>query len=238
MSGFSVRKTAEICDIHRNTAFIWRHKILDTLQKIQTDIELDGIVEADETFMPVSYKGNHKSSKTFEMPRPAHHRGHSIKKKGLSDEQVCIPCAVNRKGKSVAKVGKLGKVNSLCIENIVGKQIKNSSILCTDKEQAYRQFSKLHNLKLIQLDTGKSKQGIYHIQHINSYHSNLKVFLYKFKGVSTKYLNNYLVWYNFVEYADETYKEKMKILLEHILKTGIRIRNIDIPDRPPLPLVV
>ena len=32
IQGLPVRKTAEICGIHRNTAFIWRHKILDALQ--------------------------------------------------------------------------------------------------------------------------------------------------------------------------------------------------------------
>ena len=56
----------------------------------------------------------------------------------------------------------------------------------------------------MQLKSGKSKQGIYNIQHINSYHSELKRFLYAFKGVSTKYLNNYLIWHNFVNYAKET----------------------------------
>ena len=34
MNGYSIRKTADICGIHRNTAFLWRHKILDALQGI------------------------------------------------------------------------------------------------------------------------------------------------------------------------------------------------------------
>ncbi|MBR4515201.1 MAG: IS1595 family transposase [Lachnospiraceae bacterium] len=238
MNGFSVRKTAQICEIHRNTAFAWRHKVLDALQFMQNDVSLSGIVEADETFFPVSYKGNHKNSKTFVMPREPHHRGHSIKKKGLSDEQVCVPCAVNRKGKSIAKVGKLGKVSFNCIDIILGNQIISNSTLCTDKEQAYRKFSREHNLQLIQLETGKSKRGIYNIQHINSYHSILKSFMYGFKGVSTKYLNNYLVWNNLVNYADETYKEKMSIFLSYVMCKSIKIRYKDIPKRPPLPVVV
>lgn len=32
MNGFSVRKSAAICGINKDTAFIWRHKILDALQ--------------------------------------------------------------------------------------------------------------------------------------------------------------------------------------------------------------
>ena len=39
--------------------------------------------------------------------------------------------------------------------------------------------------------------------HINSYHSQLKRFMRGFNGVSTKYLNNYLVWNNLVNYAKE-----------------------------------
>ena len=35
---------------HRNTAFLWRHKILDALQNMADDVTLDGIIEADETF--------------------------------------------------------------------------------------------------------------------------------------------------------------------------------------------
>ena len=46
LNGFSVRKVAEECGIHRNTAFAWRHKILDALQNMANDVILDGIVEA------------------------------------------------------------------------------------------------------------------------------------------------------------------------------------------------
>ena len=50
MSGLYVRKSAQICEINKDTAFIWRHKILDALQNMASDVKLDGIVEADETF--------------------------------------------------------------------------------------------------------------------------------------------------------------------------------------------
>lgn len=72
MNGLSIRKTAVACGIHRNTAFLWRHKILDALQNMADDVTLDGIIEADETFFAISYKGNHSKSKTFAMPRKAH----------------------------------------------------------------------------------------------------------------------------------------------------------------------
>lgn len=48
----------------------------------------------------------------------------------------------------------------------------------------------------------------YDILHINSYHSQLKRSMRGFNGVSTKYLNNYLVWNNLVNYAKESDMEK------------------------------
>ena len=40
----------------------------------------------------------------------------------------------------------------------------------------------------------RHKEDIYHIQHINSLHSNLKRWMSRFNGVATKYLSNYLKW--------------------------------------------
>ena len=48
-----------------STAFTWRHKILDTLSELQEKTYLTGIVEADETFFNVSFKGNHSISRNF-----------------------------------------------------------------------------------------------------------------------------------------------------------------------------
>ena len=53
-------------------------------------------------------------------------------------------------------------------------------------------------------------KGIYHIQHINAFHSNFKAFLQKFRGVSTKHLYSYLMWFKWIElFKDE--KELLKI---------------------------
>ena len=253
--GLSVRKTTEICDTHRNTTFAWRHKILDALRKKYEGTILDGIVETDETFFPVSYRGNHTNSLTFVMPRPAHHRGNDHEyqemempdgttqfvmlknKRGLSREQVCVPCAVNKKGNAITFVGKLGKVNYPCVELALGDKIRENTTLCADGEKAYRKLSASHNLRLIQFNDSKAKKGIYNIQHINSYHSQLKNFIYGFKGVSTKYLNNYLTWHNYVNYLDETFKEKRKNFLRIVVAVNISVTNRGISNRPALPLL-
>jgi hypothetical protein len=55
--GLSIDKSAERCDLSHRTAFTWRHKILDAIGRGVGKDSLSGIVEADETFLPVSYKG-------------------------------------------------------------------------------------------------------------------------------------------------------------------------------------
>lgn len=62
--------------------------------------------------------------------------------------------------------------------------------------------------------------------------------VYNFKGVSMKYLNNYLIYHNFVKFAKESRKDKEKILLNHILNTDCISKIESLRDRPSAPLLV
>lgn len=178
MNGLSIRKTAVACGIHRNTAFLWRHKILDALQNMADDVTLDGIIEADETFFAISYKGNHSKSKTFAMPRKAHKRGHSTHIRGLSQEKVCVPCAVNRNGLSISKITNTGRVSTRDLHHIYDGRIKTNSTLVTDKMNSYVRFTNANGIDLVQLKTGKAKKGIYVKQILQfAIDAEIKVFL-------------------------------------------------------------
>ena len=131
---YSLRKTAQICGISLPTAFAWRHKILDALQQMQDNIKLDGIVEADETFMPISHKGHHKD---FDFPRLAKKRGTANTKRGLSKELVCIPCAVNLNGKSVVKIANLGKPNVKALSSVIFGKLEKESVFVTNSLRSY-----------------------------------------------------------------------------------------------------
>ena len=234
MHGFSVRKSADICGIHRNTSFAWRHKILGSLQNMASSVVLNGIVEADETFFPLSYKGNHTKD-GFVMPRKAHKRGGCTNLRGLSHEKVCVPCAVNRKGLSIAKASNLGKVATKDLHRVYDGRIDLGSVVVTDLMNSYKRFANKNGLKLVQLKGGKAKKGIYNIQHINSYHNELKRFLYNFRGVSTKHLDNYLIWHNFVNYAPESEIDKRAILKQFVLTQDISIYMAKIAKKPVSP---
>ncbi len=233
MLGLSVRETADRCGIHRNTAFAWRHKILGALQYMADNVVLSGIIEADETFFAVSFKGNHSRS-SFKLPRKAHKRGGSTHLRGLSHEKVCVPCAVNRNGLSIAKASNLGRVATKDLHMVYDNRIESGSTMVTDLMNSYKRFTNKNGLTLIQLKGSKSKKGIYNIQHINSYHSELKRFMEGFKGVSTKHLNNYLIWHNFANYARENMAEKRSILLRYSLSQYVTLHFKDIATKPVL----
>ena len=72
--GLTVSESAGRCGISEGTSFNWRHKILDSLGESQKGVTLSGIVEADETFVPVSYKGGGSVSGKGVSRKP-HKRG-------------------------------------------------------------------------------------------------------------------------------------------------------------------
>ena len=234
MANLSIRKSAEICGINRNTAFLWRHKILDALQNMAESVVLSGIVEGDETFFPLSYKGSH----ALPEGREARHHGQKNHKRGVSKEQVCVPCAVNRRGLSVAKATNLGHVSSENLKTAFAGRIEEGATFCSDGASQYVNFAISERLDLLQFKQKEGRSGLYNIQHINSYHSALKNFMRKFKGVSTKYLPNYLVWNNFENYANETFAEKHRILLEFIVTTKKKVLRKSYHQRPGLPFSV
>jgi transposase-like protein len=201
------------------------------------NVTLEGIVEADEAYLPISYKGNHKKSKDFDMQRAPRKRGSEVHKRGLSKELVCMPCAVDRNGNSIGRATNLGQCSSDDINGLLGGKIKEQSAFCTDGNSVYRKLSRKEGLDLIPLKGGKAKKGIYHIQHINSYHSELKRFIDRFKGVSTKHLNNYLIWHNFVNYAPESEVDKRSILLKFVMTQAMVIHAADISQKPAMPFV-
>lgn len=231
---YPLRKCAEICDINLATAFAWRHKILDALQRMMEQVELDGVVQADETFTKISYKGNHKN---FNLPRPPHKRGTAATKRGLSKEQVCVPVGVNLNGLSIAKIANLGRPNVADLEKVLGGKIAQDSVFVTDSLRSYQKLSFDMGLNHIRIPRNKYKNGVFNIQTVNNYHKRLKDLIFgTFKGVATKYLNNYLVYHNFVNFAKDTKANKEVILFDFIRNTFCQSKTAEIAKRPALPI--
>lgn len=236
----SIREAARICKISRQTSFLWRHKFLDTLQSIADKVTIGGIVEADETYFKLSFKGSRV------LPRKAHKRGNDVEGAGLSEEFVCVPCAVER-NKAADKVGTISRATNLATPNrktlqgLFENRILPESILCTDGKAEYVSMADQLELQTIQLrptkkhkaSVLKTRQVNFHINHVNAYHSNIKNFFSPFRGVATKYINNYLNWNNFLNQlkSDEP-KEFLTKLFANQISTE---KSKEVQQKPAIP---
>jgi transposase-like protein len=191
--GKSLPKIAVELDIHVSTAFYWRHKILYALRSLD-HTTLQGIVESDETYILESDKGK-KGGIAHRKPRK---RGGKAHKRGISDEQVSVVVAIDRNGGIFSKLAGRGRVTASQINDVIGNYLRTDAILCTDSATNYKSFAQKHkiNHEVINIrKDGYVKKGIYHIQHVNRYHGELKYWLKRFDGVATRYLDNYLFWF-------------------------------------------
>ena len=190
-----------------------------------------------KTFFSVSYKGNHVGSTTFVMPRAPHRGGKTVHKRGLSNEKVCVPCAVDLTGVAYAKVSNLARVKIAGLHAVLDNKINENSTLVTDKASAYRKFATDNSINLKQLKAGKTVKGMYTIQHVNSYHSQLKKFMHNFNSVATKYLNNYLIWNILMINGKHDFDNKKDKVMAQALSSIYSEYNKDISKRDNLPIL-
>jgi len=192
--GQSIRKSAQACDVHRNTSFRWRHRFL-RLPNGQMAANLVGIAEADETYFLESLKG-----KKIGMPRAARKRGGKASKRGLSDEQIPVLICRDRQGNTADFV--LDKADKEHIGAALQPILAKDAILCTDSGKALGAAARAMGIthRPINLAAGvRVIAGVYHVQNVNAYDSRLKEWMRRFHGVATRYLANYLGWRRLVE---------------------------------------
>jgi transposase-like protein len=188
----SLDKIKDKLKINKKTAFDWRHKILTSTENIGKG-KFYGITESDETFFLFSEKG---TKQTTRCPRK---RGGRAKKKGISDEQVAVIVTADRISEMDIKVARLGRIRKVDIQKAIGEKVTEQTILCTDSHVSYKGFAKDKKIEHHPIRANLKqfvKQKIYHVQHVNSIDSRMKKWIeYRFMGVSTKYLQNYMNWF-------------------------------------------
>jgi transposase-like protein len=185
----SVRKAARIVGVHRTTSFRWRHRFLTGIEE-QPPKRLNGIAEADETFLLESRKGERH------LDRPARKRGGAARKRGMSDEQVCILVARDRTGETANFVTGKGPVTKRQLHRDLAPVLDRDVLLVTDGNAVYRYFALEAGIshEAVNLRAGVRTRGAVHVQNVNAYHSRFHQWLSRFNGVATRYLPHYLAW--------------------------------------------
>ena len=189
LASASVRKAASQLGVHRNTTFRWRHRLL-SLAKTDRPHCLHGIAEADELCVLESQKG------ARQLTRPARRRGGPARKRGMSNEQVCILVARDRTGQTLDFVTGKGALTKAQLHACLPPVIDKDVLLVTDGHAAYRAFAREAGIshQAVNVRAGIRVQGAAHVQNVNAYHSRLRGWLRIFHGVASRYLPNYLGW--------------------------------------------
>ena len=136
--GETVVASAERCGVAVSTAFRWRHRFLTCQEATPT---LTGIVEADEAFVLLSYKGSRaweraeKGLPGADLPdREARKRGGKATKRGLSHEQVPIIVAAARGGGIISAVLEVDTGDA--IKAVLEPVLSKDALLVTDGGKA------------------------------------------------------------------------------------------------------
>lgn len=242
LRGDSLRACSKECNISLPTAFYWRHKILNALQYDQKERKLSGVIEMDDTFFGVSYKGNHKKSKNFVMPRKALKRG--TDNTGWINEKVCVMCAEERNGQVYGEVLGIGAANVPKLSYAFDERILDDSICIADSIQTYKTYFKEKPVQLIQVvsPTNKrskkrfaEKKSAFHIQNVNNFHQRFRKFMRGYNGVATKYLNHYVNLFVWIE--NHKQMSLSQTMTEYLANKSCYLSARKITEKPALPEV-
>jgi len=133
------------------------------------------------------------------MPRESRKRGKQVKKRGISNEQVCIGTGIDNDGRIIMEMVCNGRIIGEKPEKLYDGRLCAGTIIITDSLSSYESLSEKLKLRHKQIPTGKHMDGGFSLSCVNSLHSRFKTWMRRFNGVSTKHLANYLVWFKWLE---------------------------------------
>jgi len=210
-AGMSLRECARIVHISLTTSFFWRHRILCALQSFEDNVNFFGVVELEEILMNYSEKGKKKRDKK-ELKK--------LKKK--KPMKVAVIAATDRSGNILFKKLEDKRVQAEHISDFLKYRISENSVVCGSDKKAFKTVNAEH-IKHKEISSKKKmKGGIYGVSTV---HKKITDFVgwiyYKFRGVATKYLTNYIMWF----------VVNGKYLAEKIIEDTGRLLNLAASDR-------
>ena len=188
VNGVALDQTAENLLLHHETVFNMRHKILFCLEleEERNPTRLEGVCEADETYVLESYKGKKLPPDFWREPRK---HGAVAAKRGLSNEYICVCAGVEREGRAISMAVNRAMANKGDIDLVIGERVSDKTVILADGAKGYDALAESRKCTVIHAnpDGGTSC----HINTVNGYHSHIKERHRNARGFATKYLNRY-----------------------------------------------
>jgi transposase-like protein len=186
VEGISLDKTAEALDLSHSTVFHMRHKILYCVEQalINAPVVLEGVCEADETYVLESVKGRKIPGNYHRKPRK---HGAKASRPGLSSEYICVCTSVDTDNNCMTAAVNRAAPSKEEIEQVFGCKVSADTLILCDGNKQY--------------DVLESKCTVAHtnrVNKVNGFHSFIKERLLAARGVATIYLNRYNALFSYV----------------------------------------
>ena len=197
LNAVPLRITAADINVTTTNVFYMRHKILIYLEEMVKNENhlLFGTVEIDETYVNDAYKGRFQKWDKNRKPRK---HGGIASKRGISDEKLCILTASDRNGHEIIKAVGRAKPTVSSVMETLSERIQRKSVCINDGVFSYDCLIRSRELENRVVANKKYYTPLYHLNTVNSIHSEWKKLWRNYKGVSTKYLNRYLSLFTFM----------------------------------------
>jgi transposase-like protein len=197
VDGVSIDKTADGLDLHHETVFYMRHKIMFLVEQelLASPVGMDGVCEADETYVLESEKGRKFPESHHRKPRK---RGGKASRPGLSNEQICICTGINGDSQCVAMTVNRAAPSKDELERVFGDRISDDTVILCDGSKNY--------------DVFEDKCTVAHVKHpnkVNGFHSFIKERLRAARGVATIYQNRYNAFFAQIFGASESVVDRI-----------------------------
>ena len=195
LNGFSLRRIAEENNISLLTSFRLRHKVLYALKCFIKNIKLSGKIQSDEKYFSINLKG----TKPQNMPRYSKKRTSTNSPyRGISHHKICVVSSIDENDNLLLEIVGLGRCTTDMLKKSLGLKLNNAKSINADSASAYQEFCSEYKLTLNAIPSGFHNDGIFNISEINGIHSQLETWLSKFRGISTRHLQEYLDWFIYI----------------------------------------
>lgn len=253
LCGDSLTILAEKCNISLSTAHSWRMKIFSHVANSTAGEILSGIIQEDEFYLPASFKGNWKGplnlgiEKDYSNTIPdykkygfrdySHKRGSQDRKRGLSNDKVCVATAIDDSKRVIGKPIGRGNVSSEGLEKAFLSRLNEQSILVTDKSKGGVKYAQNSGLAHYALDSKtESRKGRYNLQLVNALHSIIAEKTHSRSSFATKNAELYITWEAWKLFNKNKSLEEKKDILSSLVVPGKKpdtnkdIRNKQLPQ--------
>lgn len=175
--GYSARQLGRDINVTKDTA--WRVFMQIRKSLVEQKELMEGIIEADETYIGGKNKNRHNDKKT----KGGQGRG--------GEDKTPVIGVLQRDGKVVAQKSK--DVSGKTLKSFIKNNVKEGSILNTDEWAGYRGLSEKFNHSVVSHGKGQYVSGTAHTNTLEGFWSLFKRGIVgQYHQVSVKYLDRYI----------------------------------------------